>query len=185
MKKILAITLFFVLLLSFAIAEETQAKTVVQMTYIVKMPDVIREGKYSGETQNGIPHGYGVFVSANSEGEEWHYLGEWLDGEMSGKGACYWDGGQSQVGTWEHNDMVYGEVHSLPSYNVWMDSRPDENDCLKLTEYRADGTILFDGCVKADTGLYHEGTVYTKDGKVFFSGEIGEGFDWNYIYVDD
>lgn len=184
MKKLFAITLFFVFLFSFAIAEETKADAVVQMTYIVKMPDVIREGKYTGEVQNGIPHGYGVFVTQNSEGIEWHYIGDWKNGQMDGQGAQYWESGQCYVGTFEANDMVCGYEHSATSQNVWIDYRPNEHGCYEVIEYRTDDTVLFKGCVSAETGLYHKGTVYTKDEEVFFSGEIGEGFDWNLIYVE-
>lgn len=184
MKKLLAITLFLVLLFSLAQAEETLPETVVQMTYIVQMPEVIRKGKYTGEVKNGVPNGYGVFVTANSEGVVWHYLGEWLNGEMSGQGGCYWDNGQSNVGSYEHSDMVCGELHTSTSYNVWVDYHLNEHGCYEAIEYRTDGTVLFDGCINADTENYHKGTVYTKDGKVFFSGEIGEGFDWSLIYVE-
>ena len=184
MKKALVIALLFSFVCSTVFAEEAQKETVVQMTYLVKMPDVIREGKYSGETTNGIPNGFGVFVSANSEGEAWHYLGEWIDGEMSGEGGCYWDGGQSKVGTWEHNDMVCGETHTSPSDNVWVDYRPNDHGCYEAIEYREDGSVILECCVSLKTGEYHKGTFYTKTGDVFFSGEIGEGFNWNLLYIE-
>ena len=55
---------------------------------------------------------------------------------------------------------------------------------LKSFRILEDNTVLFEGCVDPVTGRYHIGTVYTQNGKAFFSGEIGEGFDWNLIYVE-
>ena len=181
MKKRL-FCLAFVLLFSFSVIAE--AETVAQMTYIVKMPDVIREGTYTGEVQNGVPHGYGVFVTKNSSGVYWHYLGEWENGEMSGNGGQYWDNGQSHVGTFAANDIVCGYMHQSASENVWINYIPNEHGCYEAIEYRSDGSVLLECCVNAETGNYHKGTVYTKDGKVFFSGEIGEGFNWNLLYVE-
>lgn len=182
MKKAFAFCLVLVLLVSCVLIAE--AETVAQMTYIVKLPDVIREGKYTGEVQNGIPHGYGFFETTNSSGINWHYVGEWNNGNMTGQGGQYWDTGRCTVGTYVNGDLVCGYIHETASNNVWVDYRPNEHGCYEAIEYRTDGTILFDGCVNAETGLYHEGTVYTKDGKVFFSGTIGEGFDWNLLYVE-
>lgn len=184
MKKIVLLSLALVLLFSFPLIAQAEKETVSQMTYIAKLPDVIREGTYTGEVQNGVPHGYGVFVTQNSSGVQWHYIGEWINGSMTGSGGQYWDSGRCTVGTFENGDMVCGSIHEAPSQNVWIDYRPDENGCMKAVEYRADGSILFDGCITAETGLYHEGTVYTKDGKVLFSGKIGEGFNWNLLYVE-
>lgn len=172
------------LLLLFSFSMVAEAETVAQMTYIVKLPDVIREGKYTGEVKNGIPHGYGVFVTQNSSGVYWHYLGEWLNGEMNGNGGKYWDSGQSYVGTYENNDMICGYKRQSTSQNVWIDYRTNEHGCYEAIEYRSDGSVLLECCIDAETGKYHMGTVYTKDGKVFFSGEIGEGFNWNLLYVE-
>lgn len=184
MKKLLLVSLALVLLLSFAMAEDVQTENVVQMTYIVKMPDVIREGLYTGETVNGVPHGYGLFTTVNSSGEPWHYIGQWVDGAITGEGGEYWDSGSTQIGTFENGGMVCGEYHQSPSSNFWRDNRVDENGRLHVKVYRTNGSIRFDGYTDAKTGAYLEGTFYTSDGKVFFSGEIGEGFDWNLIYIN-
>ena len=184
MRKITLFSIILVLIFSFAITAEADAETVIQMTYIVKMPDVIREGKYSGEIKNGVPHGYGVFVSANSYGEAWHYLGEWIDGAMSGQGGCYWDGGQSHVGTYENSSLLCGYMHQSTSQNVWIDYRKNEHGCYSAIEYREDGSVLLECCISSETGNYHKGTFYTKNGDVFFSGEIGEGFNWDLIFIE-
>lgn len=64
------------------------------MDYVLELPDVIRKGTYSGETMNGIPNGFGVFETTNSSGINWHYIGQWENGEMSGEGGQYWDDGR-------------------------------------------------------------------------------------------
>lgn len=179
MRKLLVLSLILLSLCASASAE-----TVAKMTCIVKMPDVIREGQYTGEVQNGVPHGYGVFVTENSYGVQWHYLGEWVNGEMCGQGGEYWDIGQAHVGTFEANDMVYGEIRTNASEYVYVDYRPDAMGRISIKEYRKDGTLHFDGFVDPTTGQYKEGTFYTKDGKVFFSGVIGEGFNINQLYID-
>ena len=181
MKKML-FCLAIVLLLSFGMVAE--AETVAQMTYIVKMPDVIREGKYTGEVQDGVPHGYGAFVTQNSAGVEWHYIGEWENGNMTGNGGQYWNNGRCTVGSYVDGNMICGNIHAEPNQNAWINYQPNEHGCYEGIEYRSDGSVLFDGCINAGTGKYHKGTVYTKDGKVFFSGEIGEGFNWNLLLVE-
>lgn len=172
MKKLLAFFLISVLLFSFASAEEIPTETVVKMAYTVEMPDVTREGFYTGEVQDNIPHGYGLFVSHNSSGVQWHYVGEWLNGEMSGQGGCYWDIGQSHVGLYAANALVCGDIHAEPSNNHWIDYRPNEHGCYDTIEYFPDGSIMFKGCTYEKTGLYHQGTVFNADGTVVYSGNM-------------
>ena len=66
---------------------------------------------------------------------------------------------------------------------AWINYEPNEHGHYEAKEYRDDGSIRCECCIDSDSGLYHKGTIYTKDGKVFFSGEFGEGFDWNLMYV--
>ena len=182
MRKII---LFLVSLMClFAFAVSASAETVAQMTYIVKMPDVIREGKYTGEVKDGIPHGYGLFVTQNSSGVSWHYIGEWVDGVMNGNGGQYWDIGQAHVGTFENNDLLCGYMRENTSQNVWIDYRKNEHGCYSAVEYREDGSVMLECCISPETGNYHKGTFYTKNGEIFFSGEIGEDFNWNLIYIE-
>ena len=185
MKLVRTLALFLVLFafLPFAHAE-TNPESVTQMTYIVKLPDVIREGKYTGQVVDGTPHGYGIFETTNSQGVNWHYLGEWVNGNMTGNGGQYWDDGRTEVGTYGNGDLLCGYVRYAPATIHWVDYRPDENGCLKVIKYRTNGTILFDGYADAKTGKFCKGTVYTREGKVFFSGEIGEGFDWDLLYIE-
>lgn len=184
MEKFVAFFVCLLLLFSVAVATEPETEMVVQMTYIAKMPDVIREGKYTGEVKDGVPHGFGIFETTNSAGVNWHYIGEWVNGNMTGQGGQYWDNGHCTVGTYENGTMISGHTYSSPSVHAWADYTPNDHGCISGIEYRSDGSVLFEGCINANTRQYHQGTVYTKDGKIFFSGELGEGFNWNLIYVD-
>ena len=181
MKKLVLFFLSLVLLLPSAYAEEAP-ETVSQMTYVLKMPDVIREGLYTGEIKDGLPNGFGVFVTENSEGDQWHYIGAWENGAMCGDGGTYWESGQANVGTYADNTMVSGYYHASPTTNIYIDYSPNDHGCNTVKLYRTDDSLYFDGCVNPDTGNLHQGTIYTKDGKVFFSGELGDGFNWDYIY---
>lgn len=184
MKKIVSFFVCLLLLFSVAFAAEPKTETVAQMTYIAKMPDVIREGKYTGEVKDGVPHGFGIFETTNSAGVNWHYIGEWVNGNMTGQGGQYWDNGQCTVGTYENGNMRCGHIWHSDGTHFWYDRTPNDHGCISCIAYRSDGSVLFDGCIGANTQQYHQGTVYTKDGKVFFSGELGEGFNWNLVYVD-
>lgn len=109
MKRLSALVLVMLFLASFASAD---AEAVARMAYTVVLPDVTREGLYTGEVQNGIPHGYGLFHATNSNGVSWHYLGDWVNGEMCGQGGQYWDSGYYMVGSYEHNEMISGKEYS-------------------------------------------------------------------------
>lgn len=184
MKRMLVVLSVLSLCLAPLAVAETTPETVAEMTYIVKMPDVIREGKYTGQVVNGVPHGYGVFVTENSEGVQWHYLGEWENGTMTGQGGQYWDIGQCQVGTFKNGGLQCGHVWSIENGHRWYDYNLNDHGCYSYIVYRTDGSKYMESCVDNATGKYHIVTTYTKSGEVFFSGTLGEGFDWNKIYID-
>lgn len=48
------------------------------------------EGVFTGELVNGLPSGDGIFTSQNSDGIQWTYTGNWVDGHMSGNGKIEW-----------------------------------------------------------------------------------------------
>lgn len=180
MKRLFVFLFCMILLVCPFIAHAEQTpETVVEMTYIIKMPDVVRQGKYTGQVVNGVPHGYGVFVTVNSAGVEWHYLGEWADGQMKGQGGQYWNHGQCYVGTFENNDMRCGHVRQSDGTHFWYDRTPNEHGCYSVIAYRADGSIIMDACIDPETLACHLATIYTESGELVFSGAIGEGFDWN------
>lgn len=179
MKKILSLVLVLVCFVSIASAEEIVSK----IAYVLELPDVIRKGTYSGETVDGVPHGFGVFETTNSEGMNWHYLGQWENGKMSGDGGLYWDNGQSEIGVFSENDLLCGTTRAGNTKYAWVNYELNDHGHYEAKEYREDGSLRCECCVDPESGAYHIATIYTKDGKVFFSGEIGEGFNWNQLYI--
>ena len=103
MKKITCI-LFAILLLTAAAA----ADSVAQANYELTLLEETYIGKYTGETLNGVPDGYGVFVTANPNGRGWHYIGYWKDGLMEGEGATYWEDGSLEIGTYREGRLIFG-----------------------------------------------------------------------------
>lgn len=183
MKKILSLVLVLVCSFSISFAEEPSAELVSKMEYVLELPDVIRKGTYSGETVNGIPNGFGIFETVNSSGVNWHYIGQWENGEIKGDGGMYWDSGRAEVGVFAENDLLCGTIREANAEYVWVNYEPNEHGHYEAKEYREDGSVRIECCVDPNTGKYHKATIYTKDGKVFFSGELGEGFDLDNVYV--
>lgn len=64
-----------------------------------------RNGKYSGDMENGVPNGIGKFTSTNEEGTSWTYEGEFKNGHFEGEGKTTWKSGQMEIGTYK-NDII-------------------------------------------------------------------------------
>lgn len=110
MKKLLSLLLVLMLVSSYAHAEENDREFAVKMEYTVYMIEVDRTGLYTGEIENGTPHGYGMFYAINDEGTPWHYIGQWEKGLMQGMGGFYWDDGRTEIGTFRDNEFIGGTV---------------------------------------------------------------------------
>ena len=59
-----------------------------------------RSGTYSGEILDGLPDGLGRFDAVNSNGSSWYYEGMFKSGKFAGHGACVWESGYSEIGTY-------------------------------------------------------------------------------------
>lgn len=90
------------------------------MDYVLELPDVIRKGTYSGETMNGIPNGFGVFETTNSSGINWHYIGQWENGEIKGDGGMYWDNGREEIGIFKENNLLCGTICDGTGNYAWI-----------------------------------------------------------------
>lgn len=64
-----------------------------------------REGQYTGEMKNDLPHGTGKFKSTNSNGGSWVYEGEFVNGHFEGEGKTKFDNGTIEMGTYK-NDVL-------------------------------------------------------------------------------
>lgn len=103
MKKIVCIVLTIFLFLSIALAEP-----VTQQPYELVVDGESRIGKYTGNMENGIPDGYGLFVTTNPNGYSWHYIGNWKAGLMHGEGSTYWEDGSLEIGEYDEGHFVFG-----------------------------------------------------------------------------
>lgn len=113
MKRLAFLLVFLIFLVQFSIAE-----SVTRMPYTVVFSDSVREGLYTGDIQNGIPDGFGVFEAVNDEGEAWHYIGDWSKGQLSGEGRMVWDSGQIKIGKFAANEFVSGKILDEPQKSV-------------------------------------------------------------------
>lgn len=110
MKTKRAVAIAFVLLL-LSIPMCVFADSVTRMPWVVEYENGdIREGKYTGDIENGIPHGYGLFTSMNSKGITWHYIGMWSNGIMHGEGLQVWETGAQNNGVFRNGEFVSGET---------------------------------------------------------------------------
>lgn len=113
MKK--AVALLLVLCISlFAFSgckkDEKKAKTESDGSKSQKITLVLeegeREGKYTGDMQNGVPHGHGKFSSQNPAGVKWTYEGEFKNGKFHGKGTTTYEDGSFVKGTYENGIIL-------------------------------------------------------------------------------
>lgn len=110
-----------------------------------------RKGVYSGEIQNDLPHGTGVFTSRNEDGVDWTYEGGWEDGHHAGAGKTVWSNGYMDEGMYK-DDYLNGEGRTYK-----------DNKLLYEGEYTDDE---YDG----------QGTLYNQHGDVIYSGSFDTGF---------
>lgn len=137
-------------------------------------------GVYTGELQNGIPHGNGEFIFNFGL---LYYVGEFLDGTFCGQGKLYcaeysqnsvgmsliYDGGWKDCDFNGHGVEYYynGEVKTE---GEWKDG---ELTSAKIYAY---GRLIYEGGIK--NGLYHGiGTIYNNDSdnKPYWHGEFKDG----------
>lgn len=103
MKRALIILCLLIFLFSLAIAEP-----VTRMLWSVPVEGEVLTGEYTGDTESGIPNGFGVFLADGENSFSWHYIGEWQNGLMHGPGGIYWSDGSFEYGEYENGRFVYG-----------------------------------------------------------------------------
>lgn len=150
------------------------AETALQMPLHIDNGAKVWDGEYTGSTENGVPHGFGVFVFQTDGGG--HYIGQWSNGEMHGEGGMYWQSGLSTVGMFEHNVYISGMTYLGMLSSFYADTQPDSNGYYRYIDYNSDGSVFFDGYMD-ENGQYKKGTVYAPDGSVYFSGAFDDDFD--------
>jgi len=108
-------------------------------------------GTYTGEVKDGLPDGYGTFMSADSDGDTWTYEGNWAAGHLSGQGKTTWDYGYTETGEYQ-NDCLNGQ-----GQDYWMDVMRYSGS---YTNGNQNGT----------------GTLYNCHSEEIFTGSLNYGF---------
>ena len=89
--------------------QEDTVANVTQMEYIVHFKDFDRKGLYTGSIINGLPNGFGLFITQNDQGRQWHYIGEWVNGKMEGQGSLFHEENHFEIkGIFENNFIDKG-----------------------------------------------------------------------------
>ena len=96
------------------ISNDATASDGAEMTIDLKiwaLPDTLatiqRDGIYTGDLNNNIPHGYGQFKTTDLYCAEWVYTGEFKDGLFHGEGEIVWPNlGVSEKGTYENGLFI-------------------------------------------------------------------------------
>ena len=174
MKKVL---LFFALLVALASVASAEDGFLTHSEITISFPYGDRIGYYTGSTVDGVPDGYGVFETQNSEGSRWFYIGEFKSGTFSGNGETYWaNDSERECGTYENGIMLEGI--SVISSVLWAEEGifgTDDRATFTGKLYNGNGQLIFDG--RVENGILIEGTLYNNiDGSVVAEGKFGEGF---------
>lgn len=105
MKKFFIVLLITLLLFPYAVFSEN----VTLSPLTIRFSDgKERNGHYTGQIVNGLPHGYGVYTSVNDDGIQWHYIGHWSNGIMHGDGLMIWESGFQQNGLFSNGVFISG-----------------------------------------------------------------------------
>lgn len=131
--------------------ETTQTNAVENESMTLTFSFGTYEGVYTGEVQDGLPHGFGTFESWESSDIEWYYEGDWVNGHMEGQGITEWIDGWVEEGTYA-NDYLNGEGKKSD-----------------------DGRTVHEGNFK-DNVADGYGTSYDYNGEIIYQGNWAMGF---------
>jgi len=135
-----------------------------------------REGAYSGEVINGLPHGQGTWSHAHFG----KYVGKFVNGKMHGAGVHFFHEGGYLVGEWRVGNLHGQSVMSLPdgTKEIALYNNGEKYQTMLVLP---DGSVFF-GESRGDS-IDGQGTFVETDGSL----TIGEWkFDkaWNAIVYD-
>ena len=144
-------------LLSFQASAEEVAKKEITLEFSFG----VRSGKYTGTLVDGLPNGKGKFESQNSDGLNWYYEGDFVNGAFQGNGTTIWDDGTKKEGLYSNGQLDgYGKQY--------MNSQLIYEGYWKNGEYSGEGK-LYDDDQLVFKGTFKDGDIY--EGKYYK--------DWN------
>ena len=170
MKKLL-----FILLILMVVPSLCFAEVVANLEMVLHLPHADREGVYTGEMENGVPHGYGCFVREDETGENsWIYVGEFESGIFSGEGVTAWlSQGGYDSGTYQDAVIVSG-VKRMDDERLRWEGKFNADGTVEGKAYIY-GNLFFEGTFSNSTPI--EGTLYDPDtGDVMSSGSYNSDF---------
>lgn len=151
------------------------AEVVANLEIVLHLPHADREGTYTGEMEDGVPHGYGCFVREDASGaNSWIYVGEFEHGIFSGEGITAWlsEGGYD-AGTYQDAVIVSG-VKRMDDERLRWEGKFNADGTVEGKAYIY-GNLFFEGTFSDNTPI--EGTLYDPDtGDVMSSGVYNSDF---------
>lgn len=125
------------------------------------------EGRYTGEIQNGKPHGNGkIFYNEDNDKDRVSYEGAWEDGLPSGEGTMVWKSGQKYVGGWL-KDKRSGWGTSYFASGIKVEGTSVDGKWKgKVNIYDLDGNRC-EMIAESDDFVNGKGTIYYTDGRKY------------------
>ena len=119
-----------------------------------------KDGSYTGEVSDGVPHGQGSFTHPDGE----KYVGEFEDGKANGQGTFTWhDAGTSYIGGFK-DGLFHGQgTETLPRGQKYVGGYKNDKKHGQGTLTYSD-EFSFSGEFKDDAPW--QGTEYDPDGNV-------------------
>ena len=140
-----------------------------------------RTGIYNGDVnEEGLPDGYGSFTTTNSEGMEYTYEGDWVNGHWDGNGVETWDNGQSYVGEFADDAKTGKGILTLSDGTVYDGNFVEDAFCGDGVIRYTDGTYLEGTFADDSNGV---GTYYDAEG-LSYSGALESG-ELSLVLLDD
>lgn len=156
---------------------------------IVKEMSVGTGYRYSGETLNGKPDGYGTLFRPDGS---ILLTGEFVNGLPNGNATGYWSNGQCRTeGSWVNGEFVDAKLYDNTGQPIfdghWIRTPQNTFELNGYgTEYREGGKIKRQG--QWVNGIFVRGKLYSPlDGRVYYDGDVsidgkrhghGTSFDW-------
>ena len=137
-------------------------------------------GKYEGDSENNLPHGYGILTYFDGG----FYKGNWLNGLMYGKGERFYFDGSKDIGIWKMNKPSNTKRLKIDEYSSekWLYLNYVNGIKKWSSERNAESTGIFRGYTLNNLPI-NDGTLNYFNGSMYSGGfKKGEHDGWG-IYL--
>lgn len=137
-------------------ANNTVQTTINEFDYQFKINTILYTGIYIGETANGIPNGFGTFVTNSDSPKQFTYEGDFQDGIFHGNGILTYSNGEyleskfsnglaTSLGKLWHTDGSYSTIrHSKQGIPYALTLHYSSNETLQDYDFYYDGYLISD-----------------------------------------